>query len=147
MTEERANKIAAQIRCISEGCDSFSEDQETYKKLLLGLPEFQEKKSEWIKCSDKMPEKRCAVYCFREHDVYPCTFDNGSFYIGNDPSSLGGHDATNVTHWMLREVPKPPIEEETELVKELRMRAYYYTGNKFLDLEDTISLVKRHEKR
>ncbi len=144
MTEERANKIAAQIRCISEGCDSFSEDQETYKKLLLGLPEFQEKKSEWIEYRDKMPKNKCAVYCFREGAAYPCTLDNGSFYIGNGPNSLGGHEAINVTHWMPREVPKPPVED-SEMVNNVR-HVLLGKANQ-LAIDAVVEVIKHYEKR
>ena len=66
--------------------------------------------SDWIKCSDKMPDKPIPVLCFKDHAILI------GFFCGEKIFRLYEHEVNDLrdcriiypTHWM--SLPEPPEE-------------------------------------
>jgi hypothetical protein len=153
MTKERIKDIARSIY-ESVRSDCWGTTQTMTESALMALPEFQEPK--WIKCSEQMPESGTMIYVVFKHggsrQVLP------SVYCDDGLKSFSGFarrlSTDEVTHWMPRNDPALPEEEESELVRILRtaMRtakesqhtAFYNGWNDAFEF--AIKEVKQNEK-
>lgn len=118
----------------------------------------QEPKSEWIRCSDRMPGADDDVYIHRDGMVLPLVATTGR-YVAKDYKQF------ETLWWTPRFVPKPPEPEESELVKELRKRqvelqkrvdkdkqaresTHEHSANRAAlnECEEVIEIVKRHDQ-
>ena len=63
---------------------------------------------EWIRCSDRLPERSQEVLIYwGNFKVIDAIYNNGLFYT---PDTNFIIDTVNVTHWMPRPILEPPKE-------------------------------------
>lgn len=97
---------------------------------LASLPEFQEPKSEWIKCSDRLPELDQSMWWFVPGEY--STVNHGRY---GGPGCLPPH-----AFWKPVALPKPPEPEDSELITSLKRLSS--TPN----LGDVLLIVRAHER-
>lgn len=122
---ERAKEVA---KAFLEG-----NSNPTLVDFLSSLPEFNPPKKEWVKCSERMPEKGQEVF-YGHAESKSIVSDR---YNGRD-------DFGPTTYWMPRFVPAPPEPEESTLVKEI---AAILSERRIEGSTRTLLLdaIKRHE--
>lgn len=106
---------------------------------IASLPEF--KASTWIKCSERMPEINDGIYVFDGKIVF-ASFIYASMRFADQKG--GSLEKVNVTHWMPRQVPAPPIEEDSDTIKAMKQRFPDYQSSAIIC--DMIDIVRRYEK-
>lgn len=154
---KRVEEVASKI--VNEIMYGLEASEKSVKNVLSKLPEFQ--KAEWVKCSERMPEHCQPIWIMQTGEfvrnggatVPSMYYDDTKTFANLSCSKRTIKE--DVTHWMPRVNPAPPVEEESECVKELREKL-----KRFPDDEDELSLgkatraglnlaieiVKKHEK-
>ena len=102
----------------------------------------------WIKTSERMPALGASIWICR-NDVQNFPRDVGVAVLclseDREPDHFfetfdGICEVADVSDWLPRPIPAPPVEEDSELVKELRKHQPLQT------IDMVIEIVKKHEK-
>lgn len=145
---ERTQEVARKLRGACCNCDNSEQRESETERFLDSLPEFQEPK--WIKCSDEMPEVNVPIYFVGPKCGVMSGGRHGCEWIGNRGWQSESVHHSGVTHWRPRQVPKPPVEEESQLVKEISSKKEPNCRSGPIAWNDALSLaieiVRRHEK-
>ncbi len=145
---ERAKEVNPRVEQVWKEIDEMNCPWgESIRKVLSALPEFNPPKQEWVKCSDRMPEKGAFVYInvFNKPIIRAANYDGDVFFS----DSQCYHHPVDVFHWMPRIVPAPPVEEDSELVKQLvALQKQFSPGTiEFDTYKRAIKIVKEFERK
>ncbi len=112
---------------------------------LLGVEE------PWVKIEKaaRMPDFTQPIEFVANGIVFPgAVYDEdghtGWFGMGSN-CSMARFSTNEITHWRNRHIPAPPVEEESELVKMLRVEMGARTPEE--TIKNVVEIIKRHEAK